>query len=449
MLKERMERVQSLLVERLTDGMDFVELGQIKEKGIAPLLTQWLTAQAKASLEREQKRRADTGLSYDHPRVKVILERLDDTLLDVTMFPKAEIEQVVAEQIRWETMLRIRPLEAMVQFFLPKEGTLSVAELVEAFPKLPVQAFYGEGIKAYAAEHAEDVMDRETLVGVLQGIENKELATDAVEVVINAAATTLEFLKQRHVEDGDEIDLDIIERILNYYRMEDQARVIKVEQMLGRERLTLGQVRRILEMTGDLDEAGEAETETWSLETGEEIGGMEEGERENEGEKTVGDEPEEARKGEGEAIEISKKAEVSSAGLEDKRGKGSALKDESKKDSGFEDKTKKDSGLEDKTRKASGLEGGSEEVLDVVERPGGVFKKLNDKEERYYIRKLFAKHRGIYELLMKQLEGISVWEEAYKTIQKFWKDHPGLDAHSKAAERFTSAIYDWYADESS
>ncbi len=416
MLKERMERVKSLLVERLTDGMDFVELGQIKEKGIAPLLTQWLTAQAKASLEREQKRRTDSGLSYDHPRVKVILERLDDVLLDVTMFPKTQIEQVVEEQIRWETMLRIRPVEAMVQFFLPKEGTLSVAELVEAFPKLPVQAFYEAGVKAYAAEHAEEVMDRETLVGVLQGIEDKELATDAVELVINAATTTLEFLKQRHAEDGDEIDLDIIEHILNYYRMRDQARVIKVEQMLGRERLTLGQVRRILEMTGHLDEAGETETEPWSLEAGEEIGRF----GENEGEETLGDEHEgDAREDEEEADEESEEAESHSPGVEESSEAaapvGSRVEEE-------------------------------EEVFDVVERPEGVLEKRGDeKEERYFIRKLFAKDREIYEMLMAQLEEVSVWEEAHRTIRKFWEDH-GIDAGSKAAERFTSAIYAWYSD---
>ena len=418
MLKERMERVKSLLVERLTDGMDFVELRQIREKGIAPLLTQWLTAQAKASLEHEQKRRTDTGLSYDHPRVKVILERLDDVLLDVTMFPKTQIEQVVEEKIRWETMLRIRPVEALVQFFLPKEGTLSVTELVEAFPKLPVQAFYEAGIKAYAAEHVEEVMDRETLVGVLQGIENRELATDAVEVVINAATTTLEFLKQRHAEDGDEIDLDIIEHILNYYRMRDQARVIKVERMLGRERLTLGQVRRILEMTGHLDETGETETEAWPLEAGEEIGGF----GENEGGETVGDGNEgDVREDDEEAAEESKEAESRSPGPEVSSPAA--------------------------TPGSSGVEEG-EEVFDVVERTEGVSeKRVDEKEERYFIRKLFAKDRDIYEMLMAQLEDVSVWEEAHRTIRKFWEDH-GIDAGSKAAERFTSAIYARYADSS-
>ena len=401
MLKERMERMKSLLVERLTDGMDFVELGRIREKEIAPLLTQWLTDRAEASLKREQRRRTDSALSYDHPRVKVILERLDDVLLDVTVFPKTEIEQVVEEQIRWETMLRIRPVEAIVQFFLPKEETLSVAELVEAFPKLPVQAFYGEGIKAYAAEHVEEVMDREALVGVLHGIENRELATDAVEVVMNAASTILGFLKQRHAEDGDEIDLDIIEHLLNYYRMSDQARVIKVEQMLGRERLTLGQVRRILEMTGHLDEPGE--TEACPEEMGEEIGGMREGARENEGDETVRAENEgEAMKGEKKTGQESEETVLTTPDME--------------------------------------------EVFEVVERPEEVFRKrVDEKEERYFIRKLFARDREIYDLLMAQLEGISVWEEAHGTIFKFWEDH-GIDAGSKAAERFTNTMYACYAD---
>ena len=36
MLEERTERAKALLVEQLTDGMDSVELGQIKAKGIVP-----------------------------------------------------------------------------------------------------------------------------------------------------------------------------------------------------------------------------------------------------------------------------------------------------------------------------------------------------------------------------------------------------------------------------
>ncbi|MCK5527896.1 MAG: hypothetical protein KAJ05_12150, partial [Candidatus Latescibacteria bacterium] len=96
---------------------------------------------------------------------------------------------------------------------------------------------------------------------------------------------------------------------------------------------------------------------------------------------------------------------------------------------------------------SSGVEEG-EEVFDVVERTEGVSeKRVDEKEERYFIRKLFAKDRDIYEMLMAQLEDVSVWEEAHRTIRKFWEDH-GIDAGSKAAERFTSAIYARYADSS-
>ena len=82
----------------------------------------------------------------------------------------------------------------------------------------------------------------------------------------------------------------------------------------------------------------------------------------------------------------------------------------------------------------------------MVEGPEGVLeKRMDEKEERYFIRKLFAKDLEIYELLMAQLEEVSLWEEAHRTIQKFWEDH-GIDAGSKVAERFTDTIYAWYAD---
>ncbi|MFH1008428.1 MAG: hypothetical protein V1800_13160 [Candidatus Latescibacterota bacterium] len=404
MLEERMERVKSRLVERLTDGMDLVVLGQIREKGIAPLLTRWLTDQAEALLRQEQERRSDTGLGYDHPRAKVILERLDEVLLDVTVFPRTQIEQVVEEQIRWETMLRMRPVKAMVQFFLPQEGTLSISELVASFPKLPVQAFYGEGLRAYADKHPQETVDRETLESILHEIEKRELSVDAVGVIMNAATTTLEFLKQRRVEDGDEIDLDIIGQVLTYYRMGVQARVIQVEQMLGRERLSLGQMRRILEMTGHFTEGDEPETELPSVDVGGDIRRMEE-EEEN-AEEMRNECEEEARKGQEDTLAESQAPELPNPVMEDRM----------------------------------------EDVFEVVEKPEGVFQiRLDDKEERYFIRKLFAKDREIYEALMAQLRGISEWEEANRTIEKFLEDH-GIDADSRAAGRFLDAYYGCYDD---
>lgn len=413
MLEERMERAKALLVERLTDGMDLVALGQIKAKEVAPRLTKRLVARAEALLERERERRANSGLSYDHPRVKAILERLDDVLLDVTTFSRAEIEQVVEEQVRREIMLRMRPVDAIFHIVLSKERTLSVSEVVEALAKLPVQAFYGEGMRAYGEEYADEVLDRETLVGILRKIEERASATDAVGMVMKSASSILEFLRQRRVEDGDEVDLDIIEKILTYYKMRDQARVIKVERMLGRERLTLGQVRRILEVTEDSEEAEEesVEMEGWSVEMWAQKGGEREKGREGEGEQK--------REGEGEGEEE----------REEKEGEST-------------EKTVPE--LEEEESRGRVSEEGVEEAVGVVSRPErSLDEVVAEKEERYFIRKLFARDREIYELLMEQLEGAPTWEEANKIIQKFWEDH-GIDAGSKAAERFADAIFKRY-----
>ena len=397
-----MERAKALLVEQLTDGMDFVELGQIKAKGIVPLLTKRLAAQAGALLEQERGRRSDSGLSYDHPRVKAILERLDDVLLDVTAFSKAEIEKMAEEQVQREIVLRMRPVDAIFQLLFPEEKALRVSEVAEALGKLPVQAFYGEGMRAYTGE---EVLDREALMGVLRGIEGKALAADAVGVAMGSIALVLEFLKQRRVEDGDDVDLDFVEDILIYYRMRDQARVIKVEQLLGRERLTLGQVRLILEMTARLEEGEEESAE---------VKGRSEGTREREG-------------GEGEG-----QGEREREG-EEREGREKVVPE-----------------LEEEESRGKVSEEGAEEAVGVVSRPERSLDEVVDeadskhpKEERYFTRKLFAKDREIYELLMEQLEKVPTWEEANKIIQRFWEDH-GIDADSRAAERFTDSIFNRY-----
>ena len=393
-----MERAKALLVEQLTDGMDFVELGQIKAKGIVPLLTKRLAAQAGALLEQERGRRSDSGLSYDHPRVKAILERLDDVLLDVTAFSKSEIEKAAEEQVQREIMLRMHPVDAISQLLFPEEKALRVSEVAEALGKLPVQAFYGEGMRAYTGE---EVLDREALMGVLRGIEGKALAADAVGVAMGSIALVLEFLKQRRVEDGDDVDLDFVEDILIYYRMRDQARVIKVEQLLGRERLMLGQVRLILEMTARLEEGEEESAE---------VKGRSEGTREREG-------------GEGE-------------------GQGEREREGEEREGG----EKVVPELEEEESRGKVSEEGAEEAVGVVSRPERSSDEGTDeKEERYFIRKVFAKDREIYESLMEQLEKAPTWEEASKIIQKFWEDH-GIDAGSRAAERFTDSIYKRYCN---
>jgi len=306
------------------------------------------------------------------------------------------------EQVQREIVLRMHPVDAIFQFLFPEEKALRVSEVAEALRKLPVQTFYGEGMRAYTGE---EVLDRETLAGVLRGIEEEALATDAAGVAMGSVALVLEFLKQRRVEDGDEVDLDLVEKILTYYRMRDQTRVIKVEQLLGRERLTLGQVRLILEMTARLEEEEDKDVREFA-----EVKGRSEGTREREG-------GEGEREREGEEREGREKV-VPELEEEESRGKVS--------------------------------EEGAEEAVGVVSRPERSLDEVVDeadskrpREERYFIRKPFAKDREIYELLMEQLEKVPTWEEANKIIQKFWEDH-GIDAGSRAAERFTDAIFKRY-----
>lgn len=428
MLEERIHRATELAVERLTEGMETVEFGQIRHRGFFPALVRRLTVSADRVLEEERARRAASPMNYAHPRVKALVERLDGELRDTVMFSKEEIAQLVEDQIRWDVLLRLRPVEAISKLVFSKQLTLSFEYVLHVFSTLDIDSLYVDAVRSVSEGHLQRRVNREELTAILRRAEDQTLEGGVVVWVMARAASVMEILRHRKIAEGDEIDLDVLEQILRYRGLEDLERLIRVERLLGRGMLTFGQARRILEMReqaeGEQGEVfrepeGDLSMELWEA-------GLSGKARDQKVEDSQAAHTPDQKEGE-RSVSLS-------------RGTPEVVRERKAVEQDAKPSQMEKAEAEDQVTKPF-------EIEEVEVSPSVPLRSMEEvigwRDEKYFIRKLFGKDRELYGQLIAQLDKMATWEAAQDTIERFWGQY-GIDGGSKVAAKFSNAVYARY-----
>lgn len=428
MLEERIRRATERMVDRLTEGMEAVELGQIRHRGVFPALVSRLTVSADQLLEEERARRASSPMNYEHPRVKPLVERLDAELRDSVRFSREEIGRLVEDQIRWEVLLRLRPVEAIPKLIFSKQTRLPFEYILQVFSTLDIGSPYAEAVHVASEGDLNRKVDREELTAILRRAEDQALEGGMVAWVMDRAASVMEILRHRKIAEGDEVDLDVLEQVLHYRGLEELERLIRVERLLGRGMLTFGQARRILGMRERAeDEQGEVL-------------------KEPEGDLSM------------DLWEAGLSGKKWDRGAENGRAARTPAQERgSRFPSPLQETPEKEKGEKVARPSVESVQREEEKTVDQVVEPFEVVEAevspslplrpmdeiIGWRDEKYFIRKLFGRDRELYGQLIAQLEKADTWEAARDTMERFWERY-GIDGTSKVAKKFSDAVYARY-----
>lgn len=69
--------------------------------------------------------------------------------------------------------------------------------------------------------------------------------------------------------------------------------------------------------------------------------------------------------------------------------------------------------------------------------------EINEKLEKMFVKKLFDKKPGDYQMVLTQLEDAVSWEEAFSIIEEIWQER-ALNLFSKESQEFTRVFYERY-----
>jgi len=253
MIADRIKALKDEIVRRILGDGETVELGQVRERGAPPSVVRRLTEQVETLLEEERARRAESPLNYAHPRVQALLTQLDELLKEVAVFPREEVERLVAEYIQWEVWIRVAPSEMAPKVIFRGRERISGEDVLRAVQRMPLEETYSEGLRRLL-DGIEEI-GLEELKSLFRKVEREALARNPVEFLMEGVASLMELFLGREVREEDLIDLDVLEHLLRGRGMEEWARLIRVQRALGHKEWSLSQVRKVLEMSYRIEEA--------------------------------------------------------------------------------------------------------------------------------------------------------------------------------------------------
>lgn len=252
MLADHIEALKEGMLWRMFGDGDAVELGQMRDRGAPPSVVRKLTEEVSSLLEEERERRQRSPLNYGHPKVKALLEGLDELLMEVATFRREEVERLVEEHVRWEVWIRLAPSEMVPKLIFREDDLLPAEEVVRAVERLPLGGAYLDGLRKLL--EGERKIGREELKDLLWKVEREAMARDPVGFLMEGLASLMEFFLGRRVREEDGVDLDVLENLLRGRGMEEWARLIRVQRALGYEKWKFSQVREVLKMFYEVEE---------------------------------------------------------------------------------------------------------------------------------------------------------------------------------------------------
>lgn len=264
MLADHIEALKEGTLWRIFGDGDAVELGQMRDRGAPPSVVRKLAEEVSSLLEEERKRREEVPLNYGHPKVKALLDQLDELLMEVATFTREEVESLVEEHIRWEVWMRLAPSEMVPKAMFRKEGTLPVEEVLRAVERLPLGGTYVDGLRKLLKGDRE--VGRDEFEDLIRKVEGEAMARDPVGFIMEGLASLMEFFLGREVREEDGVDLEVLENLLRGRGMDEWAKLIRVQRALGYEEWKFSQVRKVLKMCHEVEEGPPGDITPISLE---------------------------------------------------------------------------------------------------------------------------------------------------------------------------------------
>ena len=143
--------------------------------------------------------------------------------------------------------LRINLSEMIPDLMFRDRDSVSKDEALSLFKHLGVGRPYINGLQSYFK--SDNSIDSETMRSFLEETGEKALKEDPIGLILGLVSSVISFLGYGEIREDSEIDISIVEKVLGAKGLREFERVMKVEQVLGRKKITFSKLGEILEVT--------------------------------------------------------------------------------------------------------------------------------------------------------------------------------------------------------
>ncbi len=240
--------ITDLFVSNLMDDSDSLEFRELKNSGLDPLIFRKIESFVDSLVETERERRLSiSDLNYNHHDVKPLLEEVDELLKGTFRLSREQIATMIREDLELGINLRINLSEMVPDLMFRDRDLVSKDEALSLFKHLGVGRPYINGLQSYFK--SDNSIDSETMRSFLEETGEKALKEDPIGLILGLVSSVISFLGYGEIREDSEIDISIVEKVLGAKGLREFERVMKVEQVLGRKKITFSKLGEILEVT--------------------------------------------------------------------------------------------------------------------------------------------------------------------------------------------------------
>jgi len=242
------KEITDLFLSNLMGEKDSLEFRELKSSGIDPLILRKVESFVDSILEAERERRRSVSeLNYDHPEVKPLLEKLDELLKETFRLSREQVAAMVKDDIEFGINLRVNLSEMLPELMFRNRSSISRGEALSVLKRLGLGRPYISSFESYFSSN--DKIDKERMGAFLRETEERALKDDPIGLMLGLISSVMGFLGYGELKEDSEVDIGVVEKILGAKGLREFERVMKVEKVLGRRKITFNKLGEILEVT--------------------------------------------------------------------------------------------------------------------------------------------------------------------------------------------------------
>ncbi len=216
------------LTEKLLGREPSISLKNIKAKEIPGFISNYFDREAEKWIREESSMFLSSGrFNYDLPDVKKKFDELYTLLKDTAVFNRPKLMRVMEQAVKLQTNFLIQPERTMVQFVYRDDDVITPEEVMDSMKYFVAYAYYYQGLEQYFLTNKMETISKAKFKNFIQQLDEKALSQDKTKAAINVATVIVGFLNIGRAKQSDTIESEMLVNAYQDRNMTEYVGAIK------------------------------------------------------------------------------------------------------------------------------------------------------------------------------------------------------------------------------
>lgn len=431
MVINEIDGIVANLHKRIIGKDKAIALQDLKKRDIPGFIKNYFDREAEKWIREESSMFLSSGrFNYDLPEVRKKFEELYEVLKNTAIFNQAKLHRVLEQAVKLQSNFLVQPERTMVQFIFRDDEVITPAEVMDSMKYFLEYEYYYKALEHYFQSNQMDTISRTKFKNFIQQLDEKALSQNTTPAAVNVATVIVGFLNLGREQQSDGLDADILVNAYQDRNLPDYVNAIK--NAVSKNMNTIS-VAKLEGMFKSFLESGDVEAKPIK----------------EQAVKTDYTEKTEVISTKNLSNIVSQIEDIKEEAVEE-ASMDSFLTEEEEEDIVLPPPPPEVKPKEEPKPAQTAAGSAADQLAAIMAKQMGqadvledLYKVIEDKDKKTYIKKLFKKKDKEFFDLLNQLNQINNWKDANVLIEDTFYNHE-INPYQKEAIAFTDAVYTRY-----